>query len=990
MTVNVQKGAGEKSQFSDEKYAAAGANLVDQKAVWKSDLVLKVKPPTPEEAALLEDRASLSFLYPAVNTELVAQLQKQGATALGIDSLHRTLSRAQAYDALSSQANIAGYRAVIEAASRFDRFFAGQMTAAGRVPPAKVLVIGGGVAGLAAVQAAKNMGAIVRAFDVRPAAKEQIESMGGEFLMVEHTEDGSAAGGYAKEMSKEWFDAAARMLKKQCQEVDIIIGTALIPGKKAPQLISQDMVDVMKAGSVTVDLAAESGGNIAATRCDEVYTTPNGVTCVGYSNMASHLANTASFLLANNFAKLVLAAGPFSTKQQGVFQLDHNDEAVRGCLVVERGELMWPPPALQQPTFVPVPKIEEEKKAPVPVDYEALYRKSAQLYGAGAAGTLALGAASPAPAFSSMLGTFALANVVGYQVVHGVAHSLHSPLMSVTNAISGMTAVGGMLTMGGGLLPSNGSQALAAAAVGMSAVNIGGGFLVTKKMLDMFKRPDDPPEYYHYYAAPAGAFVGGYALAKGLGCAEVDTVASVAAGLCCVGGIGGLSSQKTARMGNVLGMSGVSFGLAATLGMMAPADAGTYGQLALLAGAGGATGYQIAKRVGPTELPQTVAAFHSLVGLAAAGTAAADYLHHMHDPAALDAIRLGSIYLATWIGGITATGSVVAFGKLQGLLKSAPLALPGRDQMNMAAGAASLAALAGFMAQPSPETGLACLGAAALLSGGLGAHMTASIGGADMPVVITVLNSYSGWALCAEGFMLDQPMLTVVGALIGSSGAMLTNVMCDAMNRDIGSVLLGGYGQAAKGPAMEVVGEATVVDNPTVAEYLTDAKKVCIVPGYGLAVAKAQYAIADLVKILSHHGIKVVFGIHPVAGRMPGQLNVLLAEAGVPYDIVEEMEEINEHIDEADVTLVIGANDTINSAAEEDPNSPIAGMPVIQVWKSKRVVVMKRSMASGYAGVDNPVFVKENTDMLLGDAKASVDELLQNVKKHYDDNMMNP
>ncbi|CAM9384153.1 unnamed protein product [Heterosigma akashiwo] len=785
-------------------------------------------------------------------------------------------------------------------------------------------------------------------------------------------------------MSKEWFDAlnlppapavarrraGGRMLKKQCQEVDIIIGTALIPGKKAPQLISQDMVDVMKAGSVTVDLAAESGGNIAATRCDEVYTTPNGVTCVGYSNMASHLANTASFLLANNFAKLVLAAGPFSTKQQGVFQLDHNDEAVRGCLVVERGELMWPPPALQQPTFVPVPKLEEEKKAPVPVDYEALYRHppflfpsfpgrggSAQLYGAGAAGTLALGAASPAPAFSSMLGTFALANVVGYQVVHGVAHSLHSPLMSVTNAISGMTAVGGMLTMGGGLLPSNGSQALAAAAVGMSAVNIGGGFLVTKKMLDMFKRPDDPPEYYHYYAAPAGAFVGGYALAKGLGCAEVDTVASVAAGLCCVGGIGGLSSQKTARMGNVLGMSGVSFGLAATLGMMAPADAGTYGQLALLAGAGGATGYQIAKRVGPTELPQTVAAH---AGALAKGHRCRDYLHHMHDPAALDAIRLGSIYLATWIGGITATGSVVAFGKLQGLLKSAPLALPGRDQMNMAAGAASLAALAGFMAQPSRDR-LAFPGRRPC-SGGLGAHMTASIGGADMPVVITVLNSYSGWALCAEGFMLDQPMLTVVGALIGSSGAMLTNVMCDAMNRDIGSVLLGGYGQAAKGPAMEVVGEATVVDNPTVAEYLTDAKKVCI----------------------------VVFGIHPVAGRMPGQLNVLLAEAGVPYDIVEEMEEINEHIDEADVTLVIGANDTINSAAEEDPNSPIAGMPVIQVWKSKRVVVMKRSMASGYAGVDNPVFVKDNTDMLLGDAKASVDELLQNVKKHYDDNMMNP
>mmetsp|Transcript_14687 Transcript_14687/g.19338 ORF Transcript_14687/g.19338 Transcript_14687/m.19338 type:complete len:1075 (+) Transcript_14687:107-3331(+) len=990
ITVNIEKGAGKKSEFSDAQYIEAGANVTDASSVWKSDLVMKVKPPTLEEAALLEDRMLLSFLYPAVNKDVVEQLQKQKATALAIDTLHRTLSRAQTYDALSSQANIAGYRAVIEAASHFDRFFAGQMTAAGRIPPAKVLVIGGGVAGLAAIGTAKNMGAIVRAFDVRPAAKEQIESLGGEFLMVEHNEDGSAAGGYAKEMSEEWFKAAARLLKHQCEEVDIIIGTALIPGKKAPLLIDQDMVDVMKSGSVTVDLAAESGGNIACSRPDEVYKTANGVTSVGYTNMPSRLANTASTLLSNNFSKLVLAAGPFSTKEKNVFKIDHNDDAVRGCLVVEKGELMWPaPPLAPAPTFVPVPKIEEEKKEPEPVDYEAIYKKSATMYTAGAAGTIAVGMISPNPAFSGMLGTFALSNIVGYQVVHGVAHSLHSPLMSVTNAISGMTAVGGMLTMGGGFVPQNGSQALGAAAVLMSSVNIGGGFLVTKKMLDMFKRPTDPPEYYHYYAVPAGAFVGGYALSKGMGFSEVDAVASVAAGLCCVGGIGGLASQKTARMGNVLGMSGVSFGLASTIGMM-DVEPATYGQLALLAGAGGGIGYQIAKKVGPTELPQTVAAFHSLVGLAAASTAAADYLHHMHDPAAMDAIRLTSIYLATWIGGITATGSVTAFGKLQGLLGSAPLALPIRDPLNMAMGAASLASMGLFLSNPSPETGLACLAAGAGLSGALGAHMTASIGGADMPVVITVLNSYSGWALCAEGFMLDKPMLTVVGALIGSSGAMLTNVMCEAMNRDIGSVILGGFGQKAKGPAMEVTGEATITDNKSVAEDLTNAKKVCIVPGYGLAVAKAQYAIADLVKILTKHGIKVTFGIHPVAGRMPGQLNVLLAEAGVPYDIVEEMEEINEHIEEADVTLVIGANDTINSAAEEDPNSPIAGMPVIRVWESKKVIVMKRSMASGYAGVDNPVFVKENTDMLLGDAKATVDELLVNVKAHYDDNMMNP
>jgi len=991
ISVNVESGAGVKSEFSDEDYIKAGAQIKDCDGVWKSDLVIKVRPPSPTEAAKLENRMLLSFLSPAQNQDLVKQLQHQKATALAIDCLHRTLSRAQTYDALSSQANISGYRAVIEAAHHFDRFFAGQMTAAGRIPPAKILVIGGGVAGLAAIGTAKNMGAIVRAFDVRPAAKEQIESLGGEFLMVEHLEDGSGVGGYAKEMSPEWYQAAAKLLKHQCEEIDIIIGTALIPGKKAPQLITEDMVKVMKAGSVVVDLAAESGGNVAGTRPDEVYKNPNGVTFIGFTNMPSRLANTSSTLIANNFSKLILAAGPFSTKEQGVLKIDHNDDAIRGCLVVENGTLMWPAPPLPVRAVPPPKPVHHGKKEEVveEIDYEAKYRASATKYTAGALGVISLGALSPNPAFSNMLGTFALANVVGYQVVHGVAHSLHSPLMSVTNAISGMTAVGGMLSMGGGLIPQNTSQALGAAAVLISSVNIGGGFLVTKKMLDMFKRPTDPPEYYHYYAIPAGAFVGGYALSKAMGSTEIDTVASVAAGLCCLGGIGGLASQKTARMGNVLGMSGVSFGLASTLGMM-KVDPGTYTQLAALAGTGGAIGYQIAKKVGPTELPQTVAAFHSLVGLAAAGTAVADYLHHCHDPAAMDTIRLASIFLATWIGGITATGSVTAFAKLQGLMAAQPLALAQRDQLNLAMGVASLASFGVLMTNPSPTTGIACLAAGAGLSGALGAHMTSSIGGADMPVVITVLNSYSGWALCAEGFMLDKPMLTVVGALIGSSGAMLTNVMCEAMNRDIVSVLLGGYGQKAKGPAMEIVGEATVTNNKDVAEHLTNAKKVVIVPGYGLAVAKAQYAIAELVKILGHHGIKVVFGIHPVAGRMPGQLNVLLAEAGVPYDIVEEMEEINEHIHESDVTLVIGANDTINSAAEEDPNSPIAGMPVIRVWESKRVIVLKRTLGSGYAGVENPVFVKENTDMLLGDAKKTVDDLLAKVKEHYDANMMNP
>merc|ERR1712196_314509 len=375
----------------------------------------------------------------------------------------------------------------------------------------------------------------------------------------------------------------------------------------------------------------------------------------------------------------------------------------------------------------------------------------------------------------------------------------------------------------------------------------------------------------------------------------------------------------------------------------------------------------------------------SLVGVAAAATAVGEYVHLTeHGPASIDAVTNTSLYLATWIGGITATGRVVAFGKLNGNLGSAPLQLAGRDQMNMAMGAASLGAFGLFLTNPSPETGLLCLGAAAGMSGALGLHMTASIGGADMPVVITVLNSYSGWALCAEGFMLDKPMLTVVGALIGSSGAILTHIMCVGMNRDIVSVLLGGFGtkSTGQGEAMTFEGESTVTSVEETVERFKSANSMIICPGYGLAVSKGQYAIAEMAnKLKKEHNTEVRFGIHPVAGRMPGQLNVLLAEAGVPYDIVEEMEEINDDFPDTDIALVVGANDTVNSAAEEDPNSIIAGMPVLRVWESEQVIVMKRSMGAGYAGADNPIFFKDNTDMLLGDAKKVLDEIRVELQK---------
>jgi len=429
-----------------------------------------------------------------------------------------------------------------------------------------------------------------------------------------------------------------------------------------------------------------------------------------------------------------------------------------------------------------------------------------------------------------------------------------------------------------------------------------------------------------------------------------------------------------------LGMVGVGTGIVATLGSLAPNPA-LLAQMGGMMATGGAIGLKVANDVKITDLPQLVAAFHSFVGLAATLTAISSYMSHPDG----GMVHLASVAAGTSIGAITFTGSLTAFGKLQGLLDSKALSLPIKNQLNIGMAAGNVAAMGLLMANPSSSVGLGCLAASSALSAGLGIHMTASIGGADMPVVITVLNSYSGWALCAEGFMLNNDLLTIVGALVGSSGAILSYIMCEAMNRSLPNVILGGYGTSSTGTGeqMKITGVHTEIDTDGAVDYLTSAKTVTIVPGYGLAVAKAQYAVAEMTKLLTDNGVKVNFGIHPVAGRMPGQLNVLLAEAGIPYDIVYEMDEINDDFDETDVVMVIGANDTVNSAAEDDPNSIIAGMPVLRVWNAGKVIVLKRTLGVGYADVDNPVFYKENTAMLLGDAKTTCDALRQKVEEAY-------
>ncbi|MFG6497903.1 NAD(P)(+) transhydrogenase (Re/Si-specific) subunit beta [Sulfitobacter sp. 1A13191] len=467
------------------------------------------------------------------------------------------------------------------------------------------------------------------------------------------------------------------------------------------------------------------------------------------------------------------------------------------------------------------------------------------------------------------------------------------------------------------------------------------------------------------------------------------TAAYVVAAVLFILSLGGLSGQESAKRAVWYGIAGMALAVIATL--IGP-GAGLWLLSLILIAAGGAIGYQLATRVQMTQMPELVAAMHSLVGLAAVfvgynahielgnvlamddvarkATEGFAALLAKKDSVEIAILRV-ELFLGVFIGAVTFTGSVIAYGKLAGRVSSAATKLPGGHLLNAGAALISLLCLIWYF-----NTGgflpLFVMTLAALF---IGYHLIMGIGGADMPVVVSMLNSYSGWAAAAIGFSLGNDLLIVVGALVGSSGAILSYIMCKAMNRSFISVILGGFGGSA-GPAMEVEGEQVAIEADGVAQALNEADSVIIIPGYGMAVAQAQGAVSDLVKKLRAKGKNVRFAIHPVAGRLPGHMNVLLAEAKVPYDIVMEMEEINEDFPETDVAIVIGSNDIVNPAAQDDPNSPIAGMPVLECWKAKTVIVSKRGQGTGYSGIENPLFFKENTRMFYGDAKASLDKLL--------------
>ena len=459
------------------------------------------------------------------------------------------------------------------------------------------------------------------------------------------------------------------------------------------------------------------------------------------------------------------------------------------------------------------------------------------------------------------------------------------------------------------------------------------------------------------------------------------TVAYIGATILFILALGGLSNPETARRGNLYGMVGMSIALLATVLVVV-----TDHHLLLVAGllVGGAIGIILAHRIQMTQMPELVAILHSLVGLAAVLVGFAIFMDpEIHFEGVEQTIHDIEVYLGILIGAVTFSGSVVAFGKLSGKVSGTPLALPGRHWFNL--GLLVITIVVGWQfvnesaAGIGPTPGMNPLLIMTAIAVLFGIHMVMAIGGADMPVVVSMLNSYSGWAASATGFMLGNNLLIVTGALVGSSGAILSYIMCRAMNRKFFAVIAGGFGtagSASPGDSAEQ-GEVIAIESIEVANLLSGAKEIMIVPGYGMAVAQAQHTVCEITKVLRDKGINVRFGIHPVAGRMPGHMNVLLAEARVPYDIVFEMDEINQDFPSVDVSMIIGANDIVNPSAQEEPDSPIAGMPVLEVWKGRTTVVLKRSMATGYAGVQNPLFFKENTSMLFGDARESLDAILR-------------
>jgi len=975
-TILVENGAGTFAGIEDSAYTKVGCQAMPRSEVCRrAQMLFSINPPVNDFRSL-NGKIVVSWVgrLQDKGKQTVQRANDYNVTLVDVTAVPR-ITIAQKCDVLSSQAKVAGHRAVVEAAHAFGRFHSSEMTAAGKFPPSQTFILGIGVAGLAAIGTSKALGSVVKAWDTRDVS-DQVASMGASWVKVDFKESGEGTGGYAKESSDAFKSVQQATFKKVLEDTDIVITTAAIPGKKSPLLITKEAVDAMKPGSVIVDLAAVGGGNCELTKLNEIFTTPNGITIIGYSDLPARMANQSSAMYAQNMLNLLKhihgkekAAGLLANISRHLEAGDEGDIVTRSIVCCRNKQLvkMPPPPA---PTAL-VKK--EVKKA-------AKKKEQTPLAGAATGAAvltilvlILLGVGEGVK--PSLLTTFLLAGGAGYQAVWGVAHALHTPLMSVTNAISGMTLAGGLLLIREAVDGDDAIQVriLAMIAILVSTSNIVGGFIVSQRMLNLFRK-EGVKEYSVLFLLP-GLVLVGFPIAFAHRPELVAATNSISS-LLCVGAIGALASMKTANIGCKLGMIGVAGAISST---MVGLQESQYLVIAGLIFVGAMIGVGVGLKVSPIQLPQTVAAFHSLVGLAAMCTSIGSFANNPE--VGVNVKNIASI-LGDFIGGVTLTGSIIAFGKLNGNLKSTALNLPGKNFINLVSLIAFLGLIYVFLSQGDGDFGVDLLWIVAALSMWMGFHLVASVGGGDMPVCITVLNSYSGWALVAEGFLLDSVSLTIVGSLIGFSGAILTKIMCDAMNRDIFNVLFGGINTVA--PAKkgdEAPKEHVETSVEAVAEMLVNAKEVLVVPGYGMAMARAQNAMGDLASILRANKINLKFGVHPVAGRMPGQMNVLLAEASVPHEWVLEMDEVNPDMENNDVVLVVGANDVVNSAALEVEGCAIWGMPIIEVWRSKKVIFCKRSMAGGYADLDNPVFYKENTEMLLGDAKKTADSLAAKVRE---------
>lgn len=1119
--VFVEQGAGNEAAQPDEAYEKANCKVCSREEVLQnSSIVLQIRPPA--DFSEMSGKILISFVGRRTpdGKALVERAQAANVTLIDVTMVPR-ITIAQKLDVLSSQGKVAGHRAVVEAANFFGRFHQSEMTAAGKNPPAETFILGIGVAGLAAIGTSRALGSVVRAWDVRSEAKGQVESMGAKWVAVNYEEEGAGDGGYAKKSSQEFQKAQHAAFRQQLATVDIAITTAAIPGQKAPLLITEDMVQLMKPGSVIVDLAAATGGNCACTEEGKVVK-KHGVTIVGYTDLPSRMAPQSSAMYGQNMVNLVQHV---QQKQKGGFvdslfgelekHMDNGEEGeIVSCSIVccRNGKNNTPPnppkvgPGASKKTGIyyvqkrllePFEKVKGEAEqvkgeeelnvteeeilklaAPganselmVPVDMKGIGQDfvdvQQMLDKLKTKGTIAAfikarrhfqeanpskavetsedarpvemlagewkrlianrGKGKPFPhdlwlpkpgptpvsdgfwvavtilfcsllvlgmGYSgqmSVLRAFLLAGAAGYQAVWGVAHALHTPLMAVTNAISGLTVIGGLAIFvdmqdyggsDGGL-----ARSLAGMSAAVSTINIFGGFIVTQRMLNLFKRKDKKggvmlqDQDYTWFVLILVVVL----LWFGFKQPDHLHVVNVLCGIFCIAAIAGLATQKSANLGCKFGITGAFTALGtALIQESARASLDTWYVLVGCLGFGAVLGTYVGTSASPMKLPQTVAGFHSLVGLAAMTTSVAAFYKNPVSGASVENI---SACIGNFIGGITFTGSLIAFAKLDERMASKEWRLPAKNFLNLfllslVIGCSCCLVHEGDrqvnLGSWEGELGKLLMWGVALVSCLLGVHLVASVGGGDMPVCVTVLNSYSGWALAAEGFNLNKPLLACVGAIIGFSGAILTKIMCDAMNRDILNVLFGGMNSVApaKADGDGVKKEHRETTCAVVADLLRQAEKIAVVPGYGMALSRAQGPAGDLAIALRDAGKECVFVIHPVAGRMPGQMNVLLAEASVPHDWVKEMDEVNDTLDQFDVSIIIGANDVVNSAAEEIEDCSIWGMPVIKVWNSKKVIFLKRSMGKGYADLDNPVFFKDNTDMLLGSAADNVPKLV--------------